>query len=222
MDDVVFTTLRGHMVREIAAHVAQVSRRIGKDALDDRVMAVMAKVPRHEFVPAELRQFAYLNRPLPIGCDKTISQPFINALMTDLLDLRPEDRVLEVGTGLGYHTAILAELAAKVYSVELIEELAHDAKSRIEELGYRNVEMRVANGYRGWPEHAPYDKILVCAAPELVPPPLIGQIKPGGRIVVPSGLADAQQLLVVEKSLDSRTRITEVLAVQFSALDMPH
>ncbi len=222
MDDVVFTALRGHMVREIAAHAAQVAEHIGKEALDDRVMAVMAKVPRHEFVPAELRQFAYLNRPLPIGYDKTISQPFINALMTDLLDLRADDRVLEIGTGLGYHAAILAELADMVYSVELIEELATEARKRIGGLGYRNVEVRVANGYYGWPEHGPFDKIIVCAAPELVPPPLIGQLKPGGRIVIPAGLADAQKLLVVEKSLEGRTRITEILSVQFSALDMPH
>ena len=148
-------------IRTIAQHLAD---EIGKPALDDRVLRAMAKVPRQEFVPVEVKPYAYLNRPLPIGFDKTISQPFIVAVMTDLLELRPDDVVLEVGTGLGYQTAVLAELAGKVYSVEIIEELAQRAVQRLKEQGYANIAVRVGNGYFGWPEHAPFDKVIVTAA----------------------------------------------------------
>ena len=207
------------MIAEIAAETIYASARIGKAACDKRVMEVMGKVPRHAFVPVELRPFAYLNRPLPIGYGKTISQPFIVALMTDLLDINANDVVLEVGTGLGYQAAILAELARMVYSIEIIEELAHAAKRRLGHLGYTNVQFKIGNGYHGWPEHGPFDKVIVTAAPDLVPPPLIQQLKPGGRMVIPTGLADAQKLVVAEKNSNGKMTIKEILPVRFSQLD---
>jgi protein-L-isoaspartate(D-aspartate) O-methyltransferase len=170
-------------------------------------------------VPFELQPYSYANIPLPIGFDKTISQPFIVALMTDLLDLGADDAVLEIGTGLGYQAAVLAELARKVYSMEMIEELAQHAKRRLRQRGYANIQLRVGNGYYGWSEHAPFDKVIVTAAPELIPPPLIHQLKPGGRMVIPSGLPDTQQLLLVEKDASGRISTKEILAVRFSQLE---
>jgi len=203
-------------IRLIADHLAA---QVGKTALDDRILRAMAKVPRHEFVPVEVQPYAYLNRPLPIGFDKTISQPFIVALMTDLLELRPEDTVLEIGTGLGYQAAILAELAGRVFSIEVIEELAQHAKRRLGRQGYTNIELRIANGYHGWAEHAPFDKVIVTAAPDLIPPPLLRQLKPGGKMVIPAGLPESQQLLLVEKDSSGRTRTKEILPVRFSQLE---
>ena len=214
-----FDALRQQMLGEIAASTIYSSARIGKAALAKQVMEVMEKVPRHEFVPVELQPYAYANVPLPIGFDKTISQPFIVALMTDLLDLDGEDTVLEIGTGLGYQAAILAELAGKVYSIEIIEELAQQAKQRLGRHGYTNIELKVGNGYRGWPEHAPFDKVIVTAAPDLIPPPLMYQVKPGGKMVIPAGLPDAQQLLLVEKDRSGKFTTKEVLAVRFSQLE---
>ncbi len=211
--------LREHMVAEISADAARVRELTGKSSLDERVIAAMRKVPRHEFVPIELQPLAYANMPLPIGCEKTISQPFIVALMTDLLDISAEDVVLEIGTGLGYQAAILGELARKVYSMEIIEELAIQAKQRLQRLGCTNVETRIANGYHGWSEHAPFDKIIVTAAPDLIPAPLLHQLKPGGKMVVPAGLPDAQQLLFVQKDEDGKVRTKEILAVRFSQLE---
>jgi len=195
-----FEVLRQHMLVEISAGIFHLRNSIGKAALDERVMTAMGKVPRHEFVPIELQQYAYANIPLPIGFDKTISQPFIVALMTDLLDLGADDTVLEIGTGLGYQSAILAQLARKVYSVEIIEELGQQAQQRLRREGCTNVEFKIANGYHGWSEHAPFDKIIVTAAPDLIPPPLIHQLRAGGKMVIPAGLADAQQLMVVENT----------------------
>lgn len=214
-----FEALHRHMVAEIAAETIYVSARIGKAALGKRVMDAMANVPRHDFVPVELRPYAYANTPLPIGFDKTISQPFIVALMTDLLDLRATDTVLEIGTGLGYQAAILAQLARKVYSVEIIEELAVQAKQRLRRQGYANIELKIGNGYFGWPEHAPFDKLIVTAAPELIPPPLLQQLKPDGRMVIPTGLAEAQQLILVSNDRDSRLAIKEIVPVRFSKLE---
>jgi len=214
-----FEALRQHMLAEVAAHTIYVSARIGKAALAKPVMEAMSSVPRHEFVPLELQPYAYADTPLPIGCDKTISQPFIVALMTDLLGLEPTDAVLEIGTGLGYQAAILAELARKVYSVEIIEELARQAEQRLRRLGYTNIELKLGNGYYGWPEHAPFDKIIVTAAPDLIPPPLIEQLKPDGRIVIPAGLPGAQQLIVLIKQRDGKLAITEILPVRFSTLE---
>jgi protein-L-isoaspartate(D-aspartate) O-methyltransferase len=216
-----FEVQRRHMVAEISAATAHVSELIGKSALDERVMAAMAKVPRHEFVPFELQPFAYANLPLPIGFNKTISQPFIVALMTDLLDIDADDAVLEIGTGLGYQAAILAQLAREVYSVELIEELGQQARQRLRRQGCGNIKLRIANGYHGWSEHAPFDKIMVTAAPDLVPPPLIRQLKNGGKMVVPAGLSDAQQLVLVDKDRDGRVTMREMLAVRFSQLEEP-
>ena len=214
-----FAALRQRMLAEIAAETIYVSARIGKAALGRRVMAVMDKVPRHEFVPVELQPYAYANMPLPIGFDKTISQPFIVAVMTDLLDLQADDTVLEIGTGLDYQSAILAELAQNVYSIEIIEELATQARQRLRRLGYTNIMLRIANGYHGWPEHAPFDKVIVTAAPDLIPPPLILQLKPGGKMVVPAGLPDTQQLILVEKGRHGLITTKEILPVRFSQLE---
>ena len=160
--------------------------------IETRILEAMARVPRHEFVPVELTAYAYADQPLPIGYNKTISQPFIVALMTDLLDVPSAGKVLEVGTGLGYHAAVLASLGAQVYTVEIIEELAVQAGKRLKGLGFSNISMKVGNGEYGWPEYAPFDPILVCAASELVPAALLKQLKPGGKMVVPTGVAEAQ------------------------------
>lgn len=210
-----FSALSQTMIAEIAAKTIYDSVRLGKAALDPRVMNAMAKVPRHEFVLFELKPYAYADRPLPSGFDKTISQPFIVALMTDLLDLRPTDTVLEIGTGLGYQTAILAELAQHVYTIEIIEELATQARQRLARQGHDNVSFRIGNGCRGWPEHAPFDKVMVTAAPELIPAQLIYQLKPGGKMVIPAGLPDGQQLTLVEKDASGAVSTREVLPVRF-------
>jgi len=205
-------------IRVIAEHLVA---EVGKTALDDRVLRAMAKVPRHEFVPLEVQPYAYLNRPLPIGFDKTISQPFMVAVMTDLLELKTDDVVLEIGTGLGYQSAVLAELAGRVYTVEIVDELAQRAVQRLKREGYTNVEVRVGNGYFGWPEHAPFDKVIVTAAPDLVPPPLINQLKAGARMVIPVGLPDAQKLVVVDKDVNGRIKTKEIMQVLFSLLEGP-
>jgi protein-L-isoaspartate(D-aspartate) O-methyltransferase len=207
------------MLAEISAATVRVSGLVGKSALDERVMTAMGRVLRHEFVPVELQPYAYANIPLPIGFNKTISQPFIVALMTDLLDIGADDVVLEIGTGLGYQAAILAQLAREVYSVEIIEELGQEAKQRLRRQGYTNVEIKIANGYHGWPEHAPFDKVIVTAAPDLIPPPLIQQLRNGGKMVVPAGLPDAQQLVLVDKDANGRVTMNEILQVRFSQLE---
>jgi protein-L-isoaspartate(D-aspartate) O-methyltransferase len=203
-------------IRVIADHMAA---QIGKTGLDERVLRAMAKVPRHEFVPVEVQQYAYLNRPIPIGFDKTISQPLMVAVMTDLLELKPDDVLLEIGTGLGYQAAVLAELAGRVYSVEIIDVLAQRAIPRLKQQGYTNVEVRIGNGYAGWPEHAPFDKVMVTAAPDLIPPPLINQLRAGGRMVIPVGLPGAQQLVVVERDLNGKVTTKEIMPVLFSLLE---
>ena len=207
------------MLEDIIATTVRVSGLIGKPALDERVMNAMGKVPRHDFVPIELRPYAYADIPLPIGFSKTISQPFIVALMTDLLDISSDDVVLEIGTGLGYQAAILAQLARKVYSIKIIEELAQQAKQRLRRLGYTNVKLKIANGYHGWPEYAPFDKVIVTAAPDLVPPPLIHQLKNGGKMVVPAGLPDEQELVLVNKDEEGRVTMKAILQVRFSQLE---
>lgn len=219
MNEETFSAQRQQMVHEIMGHTAHLAEHIERAALAAPVLEAMAKVPRHEFVPVEIQAYAYANTPLPIGYGKTISQPFIVALMTDMLDLRESDKVLEIGTGFGYQAAILAELAHKVYSVEILDELAVQARNRLGRLGYDNIETCVANGYHGWAEHAPFDKIMVTAAPDLIPPPLINQLKPGGRMAVPAGLKDSQQLLLVSKGMDGRVTTQEILEVRFSQLE---
>lgn len=219
MSDEEFSQLRQGMLAEIAAQAIYACGRLGKAALSPRVMDAMGKVPRHEFVPAVLRPYAYADSPLPIGFGKSISQPFIVAVMTDLLDLRATDSVLEIGTGLGYQAAILAELAKRVFSMELIEDLAEQARRRLARQGHANVQIRVGNGCHGWPEHAPFDKIIVTAAPELIPPGLIYQLKPGGRMVIPAGLPEDQQLILLEKDAEGSVSTREVFAVRFSLLE---
>jgi protein-L-isoaspartate(D-aspartate) O-methyltransferase len=214
-----FDILRQQMLVEISAGIFHVSSVLGKTALDERVMGAIGKVPRHEFVPVELQPYAYANIPLPIGFEKTISQPFIVALMTDLLDLSENDTVLEIGTGLGYQAAILAQLARQVYSIEIIEELAREAKQRLRRQGCSNIEIKIANGYHGWSQHAPFDKVIVTAAPDLIPPPLIHQLKAGGKMVIPAGLPDAQQLLLLEKNGAGRVTTRKILQVRFSQLE---
>jgi len=212
---------RRRMLAEIVAEAALTAGHTGRAAFSERVLRVVGSMPRHEFVPIELQPYAYLNRPLPIGYEKTVSQPFIVALMTDLLELEEGDAVLEIGAGAGYQAAVLAELARHVYSVEIIEELAQGAERRLRRLGYDNVEVRVANGYYGWAEHAPYDKIMVTAAPDLIPPPLLAQLKPGGRMVIPTGIPDRQALVLVEKSAAGSLTTREILPVRFSELEDP-
>jgi len=217
----IFESLRQQMVAEIAAEVAMLERQLGCAALSQAVMDAMASVPRHAFVPAEVQPFAYLNSPLPIGHGKTISQPFIVALMTDLLEVQRDSVVLEVGTGFGYQAAVLGQLADQVYSVEIIEDIAVQAKKRLSRLGYVNINLRMGNGTLGWPEHAPYDRIMVTAAPDLIPPALLHQLKPGGRMVIPTGIPDQQQLVLVEKNAQGRISTREILAVRFSELEQP-
>jgi len=187
MSGAYFEDQRREMIAAIRVIAKHLIAEIGKTALDDRVVRAMAKVPRHEFVPIEVQPYAYLNRPLPIGFDKTISQPLMVAVMTDLLEPKADDAVLEIGTGLGYQSAVLAELAGTVSTVELIDELAQRAVQLLKRESYANVEVHVGNGYFGWPQHAPFDKVIVTAAPDLIPPPLINQLKAGGRMVIRSG-----------------------------------
>jgi protein-L-isoaspartate(D-aspartate) O-methyltransferase len=211
--------LRKDMLAVIAVSAFALRDTIGKSAFDERVMTAMGKVPRHEFVPIEFQPYAYANIPLPIGFEKTISQPFVVALMTDLLDIKADDSVLEIGTGLGYQAAILAQLARKVYSVEIIEELGQKAKQRLRQQGCSNVELKIANGYHGWSEHAPFDKVIVTAAPDLIPPPLIHQLKAGGKMVIPAGLPNTQQLILAEKLANGRMTMKEILTVRFAQLE---
>ncbi len=214
---------RNRLLREIEAEVRDTRRALGKEELDPRVMEAIRNVPRHEFVPPGLRGAAYLNRPLPIGHGQTISQPYIVAAMTDLLDLPPDGSVLEVGTGCGYQSAVLAELCAAVYSVEIVEPLGDAARERLARLGYDNVHVRVGDGYAGWPEHGPYDGIIVTAAAAEVPRPLLEQLRPGGRMIIPlRGGFGYQNLVLIEK--DERGAVSErdVLPVMFVPLTGDH
>lgn len=207
------------MLRVIERECAQTARLTGRTALDERVMVAMGEVPRDEFVPDELKSAAFADNALPIGEGQTISQPFIVALMTDFLEPEEEDIILEVGTGSGYQAAILSTLAKKVYSIEVLPELAQKAAERLRRLGYRNVETRTGNGYLGLPEHAPFDGIIVTAAASHVPPPLIDQLKPGGRLVIPVGMPYMpQELMLVEKDKGGETHTRSILGVAFVPL----
>ena len=219
MNEEHLAVLRRHMVEMIAIHADLSSDEIGKAALDERVMEVMLRVPRHLFVPAPLAPYAYRDTPLPIGFDKTISQPFMVALMTDLLAVQETDAVLEIGTGLGYQTAILAELAGHVWSVEIIEEFARHAESLLGSLGLSNVGIRVGDGSRGWAEHAPFHKVLVTVAARQAPPALLGQLRPGGRLVMPIGSEEAQRLTVIDKDPSGGLATRTLIPVRFSQLE---
>jgi protein-L-isoaspartate(D-aspartate) O-methyltransferase len=175
------------MLDAIRADTADTASWTGRRELSPQVMAAMAKVERHRFVPESDAPYAYINRPRPIGHGQTISQPFIVALMTELLDLEPTDRVLEIGAGSGYQAAVLAELAREVFTIEIVEPLGRAAEARLKELGYGNIRVRIGDGFKGWPEAAPFDAIIVTAAPERVPEALVAQLKPGGRLVIPLG-----------------------------------
>jgi len=210
---------RAEMVREIESEVRLTRHQLGKDTLDPRVVAAMGAVPRHAFVAPGQAGAAYVNAPLPIGVGQTISQPYIVAVMTDLIAPAPDHTVLEVGTGCGYQSAVLAALVARVYSIEVIPELGRAAAVRLAELGYDNVELRIGDGREGWPEHAPYDGILVTAAGRRIPGALVDQLRPGGRMAIPvGGRLMGQNLLLVEKDTAGGVRERLVLPVAFVPL----
>jgi len=214
---------RENMIRAIEADVDATSIYIKKEALDPRVMEAMNTVPRHALVPINQRSDAYLNRPLPIGYGQTISQPYIVAIMTDLLNPQPEHKILEVGTGSGYQAAILSRLVRQVYTIEVIEALGKRAKVDLAELGYDNIQTQIGDGYYGWRQHAPFDGIVVTAAASHVPPPLIQQLKPGGRIIIPVGSRFlTQQLLLITKDEGGNLTTRQILPVRFVPLTGSH
>ena len=195
----------------------------GPQPISERVLDVMAQVPRHELVPREARAAAYLDTPLPIGDGQTISQPYIVALMTELADVQPNEKVLEVGTGSGYQAAVLSGLAANVYTIEIVVRLGRTAAAALARLGYRNVEVKIGDGYGGWPEHAPFDAIVITAAPKEIPAALVDQLAPGGKLVAPvGGSSFEQQLTVLEKDRDGKISKREVLPVRFVPLVRGH
>lgn len=215
--------LRAALVEEIRRDFALTAEETGRAELSERVAGALLRVPRHEFVPVARRDRAYDNAPLPIGHGQTISQPYIVALMTELVDPQPGDRVLEIGTGSGYQAAVLAELVAHVYTIEIIPPLGVSARQRLERLGYDNVTARVGDGYYGWPEHAPFDAIVVTAAAGHVPPPLVRQLAPGGRMVIPVGSQFLTQTLVlVEKNEAGTVSTRQLLPVRFVPLTGGH
>ena len=211
--------LRRHMVELVEIHFDLAGDEIGERTLAPALRRALMEVPRHLFVPLQIAGAAYQDTPLPIGFDKTLSQPFIGALMLDLLELTPGTRVLEVGTGLGYQAAVMAEMGADVFSVEVVEEFAVAARALLKALGH-TVEVRTGDGSRGWPEHAPFDAILVTAAAPEPPDKLVEQLAPGGRMVIPLGDGDVQQLSVVEKALDGTLAIIALMPVRFTRLEL--
>lgn len=219
MTDQHLALFRRHMVEIIDMHFDLAGDEIGTDSPDPQLRRALMDVPRHLFVPQSLMLMSYQDTPLPIGFDKTISQPFIGALMLELLGVKPDTRVLEVGTGLGYQAAVMADMGAEVFSVEVVEEFAEAAKARFGILGY-GIEVRVGDGSRGWLEHAPFDRILVTAATEEVPSALVDQLEPGGRIVIPIGGKEVQQLSVIEKSAAGEVKTREIMPVRFTELEV--
>ena len=214
-----YADARARMIQTIEAHARSATDALGREHIDPRVLAVMNEVPRHAFVSERYADQAYDDRPLPIGHGQTISQPFIVALMTDLLQVGPDDVVLEVGTGSGYQAAVLAHLVQEVHTIEIIPELAASAEERLGRLGYANVHTHTGDGYYGVPGPAPYDGIVVTAAAHQVPPPLIQQLRPGGRMVIPVGGGFAlQHLMLVEKAADGSVRTRQTLPVRFVPL----
>ena len=214
-----FAAQRSRMVAEVEAMYADTQRETGLKAMSPAVRAAMGKVERHRLIPQEQMRSAYANRPLPIGNGQTISQPYIVALSADLLAPKPEHVVLEVGTGSGYQAAVLAEVVRQVYSIELIESLGRTAAERLGAMGYGNVEVRIGDGYAGWPEKAPYDGIVVTAAAPKIPPALVAQLKPGGRMVIPvGGEGWVQQLKIVTKRADGGYDERDIIPVRFVPL----
>lgn len=218
-----YAAARAALVAEIESGVRETADHLSRDQLDEAVLEALREVPRHAFVPLPQRPFAYENRPLPIGHGQTISQPYIVAVMTDLLDPQPGDRVLELGTGSGYQAAVLARLVGSVYSIEIVGPLAEAARERLAKLGYANVSVRQGDGYFGWPEHAPFDAIVVTAAASHVPPPLVAQLKRGGRMIIPVGSYFlTQQLVLVIKQDDGSIVTRPLLPVAFVPLTGNH
>ncbi len=214
-----FELERQQMIADIESGVAVTRGMTGRDHLDPRVMQAMLRVPREDFVPADMRHAAFRDGALPVGHGQTISQPYIVALMTDLLDLTADSVVLEIGTGTGYQAAILSQLARRVYTIERIPELARTAQQRLGEMGYDNIETRCSDGYLGWPEKAPFDGILVAAAAADVPPALLGQLRPGGRMVIPVGLPHMhQELMLLTRDQHGETDSSKILGVAFVPL----
>ncbi len=218
-----YEDLRRNLIRQITDKVRTTSRYLKKTALDEQVLVAMSKVPRHLFVPKAYRRHAYENRPLPIGQGQTISQPYIVAIMTDLLNIQSSDVILEIGTGSGYQAAVLAELAKQVYTIEIIKNLQRSAAERLKNLGYTNIKAKLGDGYYGWQDHAPFDAIIVTAAAGQIPPPLIKQLKPGGKMVIPVGGAFmTQYLILVEKRMNSTLSTRQILPVRFVPLTGKH
>jgi protein-L-isoaspartate(D-aspartate) O-methyltransferase len=214
---------RQRLVDELAALGRAEAESPGSGGFDPRVLEVLRQVPRHEFVPAAEVRYAYENRPLPIGHGQTISQPYIVALMTELLRTKPAEAVLEIGTGSGYQAAVLARLTFSVHSIEIVEPLYREASARLKRLGYGNIFTRSGDGYYGWPEAAPFDAIIVTAAANHIPPPLIRQLKPGGRMVIPVGASFlTQHLVLVEKNADGGVTTRQLLPVRFVPLTGGH
>lgn len=211
-----YDAARRQLVQEIQARVRETRSYLGKSELDPRVLAAVAAVPRHRFVPESLRDVAYENRPLPIGHEQTISQPSLVAMMTDLLQLPDDCRVLEIGTGSGYQAAVLGQFCTAVHSIEIVEPLGRQAAAILEELGYDNVQVRIGDGFAGWPEHAPYDGIIVTAAAREAPAPLLAQLRTGGRMVIPIGRRwQVQDLVLIEKQPDGKLVEREIFPVRF-------
>jgi protein-L-isoaspartate(D-aspartate) O-methyltransferase len=208
---------RRRMVETIGAYARSPGSGVVAGMLDPRVLEALREVPRHAFVPIDVSSQAYADRPLPIGFGQTISQPYVVALMTHLIEVKPGDRVLEIGTGSGYQAAVLARLAREVYSVEIVAGLGRRAAETLARLGYANVATRIGDGYQGWEEYAPFDAILVTAAPDHVPPALVAQLKPGGRLVIPVG-GLFQDLMVIAKAADGTTTSTTIIPVRFVPL----
>jgi protein-L-isoaspartate(D-aspartate) O-methyltransferase len=218
-----YRAARQQMIRLIEQDVRETSLYLDKTSLDPQVIEVMGQVPRHQFVPLAVREKAYENRPLPIGHGQTISQPYIVAIMTDLISPEPDARALEVGTGSGYQAAVLSRLIDKVYTMEIVEPLGKQAIKRLEGLGYDNIEVSIADGYYGWKAHAPFDIIIVTAAASHIPPPLIKQLKPGGKMIIPVGSRFmTQQLLLVDKDVEKEITVRQILPVRFVPLTGEH
>lgn len=218
-----FAKKRSALIKAIENDVRETSLELDKEKLDARVMQAMAQVPRHEFVPRESREYAYDNRPLPIGHGQTISQPYIVAIMTDLIKPQAGHKILELGTGSGYQAAVLAKLVKQVYTMEIIEPLAVQARTRLQQQGYNNIQVKIGDGYYGWEEFAPFDAIVVTAAASHIPPPLLKQLKPGGRMIIPVGSRFmTQQLLLVKKDAQGKFTTEQILPVVFVPLTGEH